>query len=138
MTITHTEAVSRMLELVRQADLVTLARFGAHEYDEDAVVPAAGSAGAAALHSARDVFADWVQAQGRFPTEDEVEDEVVTRWSLDAAGSEVARAFVDLGLYYSHHAGQVASTVLETMRAAVSACLWEVAFTLAKEYGPIV
>jgi hypothetical protein len=136
-TKTPAAALDEMLAIVEKLPLPELARLAAHEYDEECVTPEPDSAGAQFLESARDVFVAAGRLRGRFP-DPETDPEATTNWWGEVSGTMVAQAFVDLGLYYSHHADAASgATVYQLQRVLISASE-HFAATLWSEYGPLV
>src|SRR5687768_8760665 len=130
MTDTQTEAAVReqILDLIGRLDLTELARLGAHESDDEAVVPRAGTDGAAFLEDARDAYIAWVRREGRFPDDPE---DAVGGWALTRAmPSQQAQAFVDLGLYYSHHSDFCSGAKVYQLRAALDSMAEQIAASL--------
>jgi hypothetical protein len=136
------EALERLIELTGQrvtmAETADLARLAAHEYDEEVMVPEAGSAGERFLRDVARVFVCWINQEGRFPVGDEAEaaaDDV--DWHREqATGSQVVAAFVDLGLYYSAHADVARGATIADFQLVLDAVAEELIFTLAQEYAP--
>lgn len=136
------EELERLIEVASQRigmlSTEELARLGVHEYDDDMVVPAEGSAGRVLLFAAARSFVRWINAEGRFPQENELP-EVATNWHREeATGSQVAQAYVDLGLFYSQHAAAATGAGLEDFRKILDAVAEQVVFTLLEDYGPLV
>jgi hypothetical protein len=121
------------------ADTAELARCSAHEYDDEAVVPAAGSAGEQFLRSGARAFTRWISGEGRFPRTDAETRECATGWHREeAVGSQVAQAFVDLGLFYSQHVDVARGATVEHFKRVLDEVAETIAFTLLEEYGPLV
>lgn len=139
------EELERLIEVTGQrvtmADIADLARMAAHENDEEVVVPVPGSAGEAFLREAARSFVRWISQEGRFPSDDEV-DEVAggpTTWHREtASGSQVSQAYTDLGLYYSAHVGVAGGADVAELRKVLDAAAGELIFTLTTEYAPYV
>lgn len=135
-TITPAQALAGLAGRIERLDLATLARLAAHEYDDEAVVPAPGSPGAAFLQDARDTFAAWVRREGRFPQDP---DDAAGTWAHgEATPVQQAQAFVDLGLFFSHHAAHAMNASIAGLRQVLDLAAEQLAFTLSEEYGPIV
>lgn len=134
------DVLAEMIELTTQrvsmADTEELARLGAHEYDEEIVVPEPGSAGETFLREVARGYTRWIAREARFPDGDEDEQEAVTPWLGEASGTEVARAYVDLGLHYSPHSASATGAQVEDFRAVLAEVAVQVIATLTAEYGP--
>lgn len=117
-----------------------LAQMAAHEYDagEDVIVPPPGSPGEKFLREGARSFSRWIQSEGRFPQDDEEVRRAATDWHRqEVTGSVTAQAFVDLGLFYSHHADTVGGASIHDLRRVLDAAAEALAFTLLEEYGPM-
>jgi hypothetical protein len=125
---------------VSMLDLAELARAGAHEYDEDAIVPGAGSAGKRFLRAAANTFTRWLNREGRFPAGDEIAEVAgQVQWHRgEVRGSLVAQAYVDLGLFYSYHANVARGAALDDLQRVLDAVADQMIFTLSEDYGPLV
>jgi hypothetical protein len=135
--------LSKLIEITGQRvstlDAGELARLAAHEYDEEAVAPAEGSPGAVFLHETARTFNRWLAQENRFPGAGEI-DEVAgeVRWHREAKGSQVAQAYVDLGLFYSAHADQARGATVTDFQRVLDAVAGQLIFALTEEYGPLV
>jgi hypothetical protein len=136
-TMTPEQATKEMVQIISELELPMLAQLASHEYDDDVVVPADGTYGALFLYDCRDRFLDWVRREGRFPTEEEAEQEAVGTWAhAESLGLHRMQAFVDLGLYYSQHADVAAAATLAEIQKVLDVAAEEFAVTLTSEYGP--
>lgn len=137
---TPSDVLAEMIELAAQRvsmlDAEELARAGAHEYDEEIVVPPPGSAGERFLREVARAFVRWTGRENRFPASGADEREVVAVLVGELAGGEVAHAYVDLGLYYSAHAAVAGGAEVEHLRAVLTEVAERIVVTLAGDYGP--
>jgi hypothetical protein len=133
------EALEALIELtcqrVSMLDTAELARRAAHEYDEETVVPPPGSAGEGFLQAVTHAFVRFLAREHRFPGHDE-EAEVAAGVPAELPGSQVAQAFVDLGLYYSDHRAAARGADVADFRRVLSAVADELIFALSAEYAP--
>jgi hypothetical protein len=136
MTKTLTPALDEMLQIIERLDLQTLARLAAHEYDDNAVVPAGGSSGAGFLQACRDDFVRWVRQNGRFPGDPA---SAATTWHDDEAlGSMVVYAYADCAFFYSAHLDAAGGASVNELRKVLDSAAEQFAHALAEEYGPLV
>lgn len=138
------ETPSKLDELIEVAgrrismlDLAELARLGAHEYDEEAAVPPVGSAGARFLTAVVRDYTRWLSREGRFPADREAA-EVSRDWLMDEPVSQVAQAYVDLALFFSHHADVARGAQDQDFRRVLGEVAEQLIITLTSEYGPPV
>lgn len=137
-------ANAAMLELIEitaqrisMMDRAELAMAGKHEYDEEAIEPAFNSAGHVFLQECGRSFIRWLRQEARFPRQGEV-DSVATSWHRDeATPGMIAQAFVDLGLYFSHHADVAGGATVDDFRLALDQVAAQLVFTLTSEYQPL-
>lgn len=127
-----------MLQIISRLDGAQLAALARHEYDDEAVTPPAGSPGEVLLFDGRDRFIDWVRAQRRWPQEAEAEGASATWHHAEAAFSQRAQAFVDLGLYFSTHAICAADASVTGLGRVLDSAMESLAVNLTMEYGPQV
>lgn len=138
--------LDRLIEMTRQRmemlEIEHLSRMAAHEYDDAGVVPPPGSPGEVFLYAVAGAFGRWLGQEGRFPLDHEVDgvdgvaDEV--RWHREATGAVVAQAFVDLGLFYSHHADVARGATVADFQRVLDSVANQLIFTLTEEYAPLV
>lgn len=127
-----------MLAIVAKLDLETLATAAKHEYDDEAVVPPAGSPGAVFLLDGRDRFVEWVRREGRWPTSSRDIDAGAAWHRAEGLPSQRAQAFVDLGLYFSYHAVHSGTAEIAGLNNALDSASEQLAVTLSSDYGPLV
>lgn len=137
------EKLERLIEITgQQVTMLSTAELtarAAHEYDEEAVEPPAGSAGEKFLRDAARAFVRWINREGRFPEGDEVSEAAAgVVWHGEAIGSQIAQAYVDLGLYYSHHADVARGAGVQDLQRVLDEMADRLIFTLAEEYAPLV
>lgn len=138
MSTTAAQARDEILARISQLDLENLARLAAHEYDDEAVVPPAGSPGAVFLEDGRDRFIDWVRREQRWPGPAEADDAGATWHHAEALATQRAQAFVDLGLFFSHHATVASDASIAGVNQVLDSAAGTLAFNLTMEYGPLV
>lgn len=140
----HAEAPSALDELIQvteqrisMLDVAELARLGAHEYDEEAGVPPAGSPGADFLTAVARDYTHWLNREGRFPADREAA-EVGRGWLMEQTVSRVAQAYVDLAMFFSHHADVARGAQDQDFRRVLGEVAEQLVVTLTSEYGPLV
>jgi len=116
-----------------------LARLAAHEYDDEAAVPLACSFGEQFLRAVAQDFTRFLTREGRFPTDPEIDELAgqATWHRRQATGSQVAQAFVDLGLFYSAHRSAAFGAGADDLRHVLDSAAGQLIFTLRQEYGPL-
>jgi hypothetical protein len=137
---TAEKARGALLDIIAGLSLPELAKLMAHEYDDDVAVPGLDSYGAAFLFDARDRYVEWVRREGRFPDPAEHEElDATAGWHhQDSTPSQRAQAFVDLGLYLSHHANSASDATMAGLHKVLDAVAEAIAVALTKNYGPTV
>jgi hypothetical protein len=138
------ESPSKLDELIEVSgrrismlDLAELASLGAHEYDEEAAVPPVGSSGARFLTSVVRDYTGWLHRERRFPAVQEA-GEVSRDWLMDEPVSQVAQAYVDLAMFFSHHADVARGAQDQDFRRVLREVAEQLVVTLTSEYGPLV
>jgi hypothetical protein len=129
-----------LLRIISGLSVERLAVAARHDHDEEAgvVVPPDDSPGATFLQRCRDAFVDWVQLEGRFPEPSEAANACGDWHREQARPSLRARAFVELGLFYSGHALAASDASITGITQALDSAAESLAFTLTMEYGPMV
>ncbi len=137
---TAKDARGALLAIISNLTLAELAQAAAHEYDDEAAVPAPNSLGETFLLDARDRYVDWVQREGRFPDLQQIEqEEAGATWHhQEATPSQRAQAFVDLGMYFSGHAATASSADIAGLTSVLDAAADRFAEVLTETYGPVV
>lgn len=139
-----TDLIDRTGQSVTMLTLDELASKAAHEYDEEVVVPVPGSAGERFLRDVAATFVRWISREERFPGIEDVTEVAGLAWHRDQAAAEpvsafaVAQAYVDLGLFYSHHCDVARGAGVEDFKRVLDEAAEALIFTLAEEYGPLV
>ncbi len=138
-----TNALADLIEMTEQRismlDAGELARLAGHEYDEEVIVPPAGSAGAAFLAAVAGTFTHWIVREKRFPTFGEIDTEVVASevtWQREQPGTWVAQAYVDLGLFYSYHRHVALGAEIADFQRVLDQVASELIVTLAENFQP--
>lgn len=131
------ELISVTGQRVSMLDAAELARLGAHEYDEEAAVPPAGSPGAEFLAAVAAGYIRWLNREGRFPADGQA-GEVGRDWLMEQTVSRVAQAYVDLALFFSHHADVARGAQDQDFRRVLGEVAEQMVVTLTSEYGPLV
>lgn len=123
--------IASRLEQIDKMNLSALARATAAEEDEDVIVPPAGSAGAQFLLAGRRAFIAWVREADRWPVIGEDALDAGTDWHLTVTASLAARAYVDLGLFFSAHARSVLDASAGSLRQVLDQAASALAVTLS-------
>lgn len=134
-----TSAFDQMLGVIHLISLEDLARLCRHEYDDEVIVPEPGSRGAGFLEDARSAYVERARAEGRFAWLGSEGDIAwfMTQWHRNEAGSQVAQAFVDLGLFYSNHADVAGGARVQDLVKVLDAVAEQFVVALTEEYGPL-